>query len=54
MQPPSCTLQKRPLSPLQFGQEEKIHGQSIERRAYLFIFKIARVFPIPTGRVGRG
>ena len=31
---PSCTLQKRPSSPLQFGQEENITGQSIERKAY--------------------
>ena len=32
--PPSCTLQKRPSSPLQFGPEENIPGQSIESRAY--------------------
>ena len=32
--PPSCTLQERPSSPLQFGQEENIPGHSIERRAY--------------------
>ena len=31
---PSCTLQKRPFSPLQFGQEENIPEQPTERRAY--------------------
>ena len=30
----SCTLQKRPSSPLQFGKEENIPGHSIKRRAY--------------------
>ena len=49
--PPSYTLQEK-LSPLQFGQEENIPGHSIERRAYWFILKIVKVFPIPTGRVG--
>ena len=33
--PPSCTLQKRPYSPLQFGQKQNMPEQSIERRAYL-------------------
>ena len=51
---PSCTLQKRPFSPFQFGQEENMLGHSIERRAYCFILKIARAFPIPTGRVRIG
>ena len=32
--PPSCTLQNMPSSPLRFGQEEKIPGHSTERRAY--------------------
>ena len=50
--PASSTLQKRPS--LQFGQEENIPGQSTESRAYWFVLKIARVFPIPTGRVGIG
>ena len=49
---PSCNLQKRSPSLLQFGQEENIHGHSIESRAYWFALEIARVFPIPTGRVG--
>ena len=31
--PPFGTLQKRPSSPLQFGQEENIPGHSIESRA---------------------
>ena len=30
----SCSLIKRPSSPLQFGQEENIPGHSFERRAY--------------------
>ena len=32
--PSSWTLQERPSSPLQFGQEENIPGHSIESRAY--------------------
>ena len=36
---PSCTLQKRPFSPLQFGQEDNLSGHSIESRAYWFIFR---------------
>ena len=31
---PFWTLQERPSSPLQFGQEENIPGHSTERRAY--------------------
>ena len=50
--PPSCTLQNRSYSPLHFGQEENIPEHSIERRAYWFVVKIARVLLIPTGRVG--
>ena len=50
----SCTLQKRSFSPLQFDQEEKMPGHSIESRTYWFVLKISRVFPIPTGRVGIG
>ena len=46
--PPFCTLQKRSSSPLLFGQEENIPRHSIKRRAYWFILKIARMFPIPT------
>ena len=42
---------KKPFSPLQFGPEENIPGHSVERRAYWFVLKIFRVFPIPTGRV---
>ena len=48
--PTSCTLQKRPFSPLMSAHEENIPGHSFERKAYLFLLKI--VFPIPTGRVG--
>ena len=32
--PPICTFQKRPSSPLQFGQEENIRGHSMKSRAY--------------------
>ena len=39
---PSCTLQ--------FGQEEDLPWYSIESRAYWFILKIARIFPILTSR----
>ena len=41
---------KRPSYPLQFGREENIPGHSIKRRAYWFVLKTARVFPIPTSR----
>ena len=51
---PFCTLQKRPSFPLYSGQEENIPGHSVKRRAYLFLLKIAWVFPIPTGRVETG
>ena len=51
---PSCTIQKKLSSPFQFGLEEKILGHSIERRAYRFVLKIARMLPIPTGRIGIG
>ena len=56
----SLTMQPRfyhPLkissSPIQFGQEENIHGHSFERRTYRFVLKITWVFPIPRGRVER-
>ena len=39
-----------PSSPLQFGQEENICRHSVERRAYWFILKVARMFLIPTCR----
>ena len=64
---PSCTLQKRPSFPHQFGQEENMPGHSnlpgpphgtdsledslghsFERKAHWFVWKAARVFPIPT------
>ena len=45
---------KRPSSPFRVDQEENIPGHSTERKAYWFVLKIARVFPIPTGRVGIG
>ena len=50
--PPLLPLQRRPSSSLQFGHEENIPGYSTGRRAYWFVLKIARVFPIPTGRAG--
>ena len=50
MWPPSCTLQKRPSSPLQFVKIENICGNSAEKRAYWFILKIARMFPVPASR----
>ena len=49
--PPSlhcCTFPKRPFFPLQFGQEENISGNSIERRDYWIILKIDRVLPVST------
>ena len=45
---------KRSSCPLHSGQEETISGHSFERRAYLFVLKATRVFPIPKGRVERG
>ena len=48
-------FQKRSIFPLQFGQEENISGNSIERRViYLFILKTDRVLRVPAGRVGTG
>ena len=52
--PASCTLQKRPSSPFQFGQEENMPGHSFERKAYLFVLNTDSVFSIPIGRVERG
>ena len=52
--PPSCTLQKRPSSPLQFGQEENITGHPTGRRAYWFVLKIAGMFSVPQSRIGIG
>ena len=49
---PSWTLQKRPSSSLQFGQEKNMPVHSNERRAHWFVLKIVMVFPIPTVRVG--
>ena len=43
-------FQKMSFFPLQFGQEDNIFGNSIERR----ILKIDIVLPVPTGRVGIG
>ena len=39
-----------PSPPLQFGQEKNIPAHSVERRAYWFALKTARVFPILTSR----
>ena len=47
---PFWTLQERPSFPFQFSQEENISGHSTESRAYWFILKIARMFPILTSR----
>ena len=47
-------FQKRLFFSLQFGQEENISGNSIERRDCWFILKIPRMLPVPTGRVGIG
>ena len=52
--PPSCTFQKRPSSPLQFDLEENIPELSTERRTYWFVWKMAKVFPISTGKLGIG
>ena len=52
--PPSCTLAKKAFLSLQFGKEQNISGNSIERRVYLFFLKIDRVFPVVTGKVGIG
>ena len=48
--PPCFSLQKMPSSPFQFGQEDIISGHSIESRAYWFILKISRIYPILTSR----
>ena len=52
--PPFCTLPKKTFFTLQSGQEENISGNSIERRVYWFVLKIASVFPVPTDRVRIG
>ena len=38
---------------LQFGQEQNILGHSFERRAYYFVLKANKVFPIPTQPVSQ-
>ena len=45
---PFWTPQERTSFPLQFGQEENIPEHSIESKAYWFILKISRMFPILT------
>ena len=47
---PQSFFKKTTYLPLQFVQEENIHGQSFERRAYYF-FQSYWVSSIPTGRV---
>ena len=42
-----------PSSRIQFHQKENIPGHSIERRAYWFVFEIAKL-PVPTDRAGIG
>ena len=54
MCPLSCTLPKKPFFTFQFGQEENISGNSIKRRVYWFILKIARLLRDSTDRVGKG
>ena len=48
--PPSCTSQKEPSSPPQFGGEGNLPGHSTEKRSYWFFLKIARLLPIPKCR----
>ena len=50
---PSCTLPKRPSSPLQSGQEENIPGHLFKRRTYWFALKTVKLFSILTNRVER-
>ena len=58
--PHSCTVVPilAPFHPsffaLQFGQEENISGNLIEKRVHFLILKIDGVLPVPTGRVGIG
>ena len=47
---PFWTLHKKTFLSLYFGQKENILEHSIESRAYWFILKIVRVFPILTSR----
>ena len=47
---PFWTLKEMSPFPLQFGEEENIPEHPIESRAYWFILKIARMFPILTSR----
>ena len=49
---PSCTLQERPSSPLQFRQEENIPGHSTERRAYWFVLKLPGCCLFPRVAIG--
>ena len=48
MWPPLMHPSRKAFLPLQFGQEGNRHPHSIERRAYWFILKISRMFPIPS------
>ena len=50
MFPLSCAFQERSSSLLQFNQEQNIPGHPFTNRAYWFILKIARIFPILTSR----
>ena len=49
------SIPKSPYFSLQFSQEQNIFGHLFERRAYQFILKATKVFPIYsyTGRVDR-
>ena len=48
---PSCTLQKRLSSFLQFGQEENIPRHLFEKWSYWFVLKTVKLFQILTRRV---
>ena len=52
---PLPAASKKDLSFLfSLAQGEDISGHSVEKRVYWFVLKIARVFPVFTGRVGIG
>ena len=50
----TCTLPKRSFFTLQLGKEDNLSGNSIKKRVDWFILKIAKVLPVPTGRVEIG
>ena len=50
----TCTLPKRPFFTLQLGKEDNLSGNSIKKRVDWFVLKIAKLLPVPTGRVEIG